>query len=209
MAYVLQWLMRYGYGALFTMLMLGIVGLPVPDEVLLLTAGQLAWQGVFKLPLVMVIAFCGAVCGISLSFTIGRLVGMAMLRRGKFWRLRPEHLKRVCAWLERWGKWTFVFGYYVPGFRHAVALVAGASRWPLRHFMPFAYGGAAIWSATFILLGFFFGHDALRLVPIVHRYMEYVIAAAVALLATAATIWWYRRRAKARLEVQIGRRKAA
>jgi len=195
--------MRYGYGAMFTMLMLGIVGLPMPDEVLLLLAGQLAWQKVFRLPLVLGIGFCGAACGITMSFTIGRLVGLAVLKRGKFWRLKPEHLQKVRYWLGRWGKWTFLFGYYLPGFRHAVALVAGASRWPLRDFMPFAYSGAAIWSASFILLGYFFGHEALRLAPVVHRYMEYVIAAAAALFAAGVTVWWCRRRrAKPRLEAR-------
>jgi len=39
MEFVFQWVSTYGYGALFLLLMLGIVGLPIPDETLLVFCG--------------------------------------------------------------------------------------------------------------------------------------------------------------------------
>lgn len=38
---IFNWIIQYGYLALFALLLLGIVGLPVPDETLLAFAGYL------------------------------------------------------------------------------------------------------------------------------------------------------------------------
>ena len=46
---VLQWVATYGYFAIFSLLVLGIVGLPVPDEFLLTGCGFLVYQGHLKL----------------------------------------------------------------------------------------------------------------------------------------------------------------
>jgi len=40
---------RYGYLAIFLLLLLGIVGLPVPDETLLLFVGYLSFKGDLRL----------------------------------------------------------------------------------------------------------------------------------------------------------------
>lgn len=39
------WITHYGYVAIFVLLMLGIVGLPVPDEALLTFVGYLSFKG--------------------------------------------------------------------------------------------------------------------------------------------------------------------
>ena len=40
-----EWVTRYGYAGIFLLLMLGIVGLPVPDEALLTFVGYLSFKG--------------------------------------------------------------------------------------------------------------------------------------------------------------------
>ena len=47
--YVLDWISHYGYPAIFCLLMLGIVGLPVPDETLLTFTGYLIFSHHLKL----------------------------------------------------------------------------------------------------------------------------------------------------------------
>ncbi len=42
---ILNWVTRYGYLGIFALLMLGIVGVPVPDELLLTCAGFLVFKG--------------------------------------------------------------------------------------------------------------------------------------------------------------------
>ena len=43
---VLSWVSSYGYVAIFLSMVLGIVGLPIPDETLLVFSGYLQRDGV-------------------------------------------------------------------------------------------------------------------------------------------------------------------
>ena len=40
---------RWGYGAIFLVVLLGNVGIPVPEEAILVLAGYLVFQGTFEL----------------------------------------------------------------------------------------------------------------------------------------------------------------
>jgi membrane protein DedA with SNARE-associated domain len=155
---LLNWIPEYGYPALFFLLMLGLVGLPIPDETLLAFSGYLIFKNQFALVPTMASAFLGSICGITISYVIGRRLGLYFVHTvGRRLRIGPEELDKVNAWFVRWGKYALFFGYFVPGVRHLVALVAGSSNLPLVTFMPFAYMGAFIRAATFLGLGYGIG----------------------------------------------------
>ena len=184
---VAPWIHSYGYLALGILLALGIVGLPVPDETLLAYAGFLASGGQMRLPLVLLVTVAGSWCGISLSYMIGRTAGHWLLQKGqrRLPRLR-RHAGRAHDWLARAGGWALTFCYFVPGVRHAAALVAGAVTMPVRRFALFAFPGGLAWVTTFILVGYYVGRQWERTSPTYHRIVL-VVAAAAAVLA--AGVW--------------------
>lgn len=168
----MHWIASYGLSALFGLLVLGVVGLPVPDETLLAFAGVLVRQGHLGFAVTWMAAALGSMCGISLSYVLGRTAGITLaLRYGKWLRISPAHLRRVEQWMEHGGKWTLTFGYFVPGVRHLTAVVAGASALPPRIFMTFAYTGAALWSLTFITLGWYVGERYEAVLQALHHHL--------------------------------------
>lgn len=186
-------LQYYGYPGLFGLLMVGIVGLPVPDETLLSIAGYLAFRGIFRLPSTYAVGFLGSACGISLSYGIGRFLGVAfVLRFGPRLHLTPELMEKVQSWFARRGKWTLTFGYFFPGVRHFTAIVAGSSKLKLPTFCFFAYLGALIWSGSFVSLGYVLGEAWSRTTAVIHR----VFIASVALFVLVAFITLVVRRRK-------------
>jgi membrane protein DedA with SNARE-associated domain len=141
---LLAWIVRHGYVGLFSLLVLGIVGLPVPDEVVLTYAGALAHAGSLTLHAVLLVAFCGSASGITLSYWLGRAPGARLVGwLGPRLGLTPARLTRAQRWFEHWGRWTLVVGYFVPGIRHLTAIVAGTSGLRFRSFAVFAYPGAS------------------------------------------------------------------
>jgi membrane protein DedA with SNARE-associated domain len=155
---VSYWIAHYGYAGLFTLLLLGIVGLPVPDETLLVYAGYLIGKGELAAVPTYLIAFCGSACGITISYLLGRSGGYYLaVRFGGILHLGPEKLENVHRWYARAGKWLLTVGYFFMGVRHLTAIVAGASRLEWRTFALFAYAGAMVWSAAFISAGWWFG----------------------------------------------------
>lgn len=184
-----EWITRYGYAGIVLLLMLGIVGLPVPDETLLTFVGYLSFKGDLAFLPSVAAAFLGSSTGISLSYGIGRAAGsQAMTKLGPLLHLSAEHIADGQAWLRRWGRYALIIGYFVPGVRHLVALLAGASNLPLHVFAPFAYCGALLWSATFIAIGYGLGEEWNRQSPLVHRTVIILAAAVVSAICVGLLI---------------------
>ena len=177
----------YGYPAVFALLLMGIVGLPVPDEWLLLFTGYLVFKGYFHIVPALVAAVLGSICGISVSYFLGSALGSRFVRRyGHRFRVTEDRMQRVHAWFDRTGRWSLLVGYFVPGFRHLAGFVAGTSRLRFRDFALFAYLGAFLWSVNFVAIGYYFGAEWAITDRAVHRNIVtgVVLAAILVLLYT-------------------------
>jgi membrane protein DedA with SNARE-associated domain len=185
------WLAHFGYPALFGLLVLGIVGLPVPDETLLTFCGYLVYSGRLHPGWTFATAFCGSTCGITISYFLGAHWGnKAITRFGKYIYATPKRVRRAEQMFHRFGPMLLTGGYFIPGVRHFTAIVAGISAVPYPKFALFAYSGAAIWVTLFLSLGYFFGERWQHTSEVFHHYLLIAIAA-LALLA--AIIWLIRR----------------
>jgi membrane protein DedA with SNARE-associated domain len=197
---IFAWIAHYGYFAVFVLLMLGIVGLPIPDETLLTFSGYLTYKGTFSLPLIFLTAWAGSVCGITISYVLGRTFGIGLIHRyGKYARITEEHIHKAHAWFDRVGHWGLTFGYFIPGVRHVSAFAAGTSEVTPPQFALFAYSGGAFWVTAFLSLGYFLGDRWQQVESEVHRYL--LIAALVGaaiLLAYLAWRWQVKRRTRQR-----------
>ena len=189
---ILGWISTYGYAAIFLLLMLGIVGLPVPDETLLVFCGFLASSGRLHPVAIFATAVAGSCCGISLSYTIGRTLGLGVIHRfGKYLHITEERLAKIHDWFNKLGHWALFFGYFVAGVRHVTAIIAGTSRLEYPAFAAYAYSGAAVWAACFLTLGYFVGENWRRMAETLHGYVHYV---SIVLVLAAILYWLWRRR---------------
>ncbi|MGA8026819.1 MAG: DedA family protein [Bryobacteraceae bacterium] len=189
---LLAWLSHYGYFGLFGLLMFGFIGLPVPDETLLIFSGYLISRGRLHPGLTFFAGFAGSTCGISLSYVIGRTLGHRFVRRyGRYVRITEQRIQRVHRWFLRTGEWLLPIGYFIPGVRHLTAFVAGMSDLEYYIFAAFAYSGAAIWVGTFLTLGYFVGDEWQAALRVVHRY---TVLAAILLAMAIGAAWWIQRR---------------
>jgi membrane protein DedA with SNARE-associated domain len=190
---VLGWVAHYGYVAIFGLLMLGIVGLPIPDETLLLFTGYLIFKHELEPLPAFAAGFLGSICGISVSYALGRMLGLYLVTRlGHFLHIEPEALEHVRTWYERKGKYGLVISYFIPGIRHLAAYVAGSSRLSLPVFATFAYLGGLLWSSSFISIGYVLGDEWEQISVSLHRYL--LIGAGVITVVIAIGFILMRRR---------------
>ncbi len=153
---IVEYLLQFGPIFLFFALMLGIVGLPIPDETLLVSAGYLAAHHQINLPVTVIFAWLGSMSGITISYLLGRLVGKWVIKRyGPTLNLTQENIARVHLWFAKIGKWVLTIGYFIPLFRHIVGFVAGGAKLEYHLFALYAYSGAIIWSSTFLAIGYY------------------------------------------------------
>jgi membrane protein DedA with SNARE-associated domain len=187
-----HFLAHYGYFAIFGLLMVGIVGPLIPDDTILVLSGIAVHRGQLQLETTLAVAYAGSLCGITLSYALGR-TGMivALERFPPFERWVNRHLPEVQKWFARYGKWTLFFGYFVAGVRHFTALAAGCSKVKVRTFVAFAYPGGLVWVGSFIAIGYFLGAEWAQ---IRQRFDRGALIALGVLLAIGAVGWYLQRR---------------
>ena len=179
----IQWITHHGYAGIFSLLVFGIVGLPVPDEWLLTFSGYLIFKHTLLFLPTFGAAFLGSACGITVSYTLGRIFDTYVLEKyGRFFHMTPQRLKRVHSWFERRGRWTLLVGYFIPGVRHLTGYVAGVSELSFANFALFAYIGAFCWAAVFITVGYILGEQWNRVLQSLHETKVLTIGVAVAVI---------------------------
>jgi membrane protein DedA with SNARE-associated domain len=195
-----HWITDYGYGGLFALLVLGIVGVPIPDETLLTFVGFLAYKGEMHFWSALVTAFVGSCCGITLSYVLGCYLGGWLIHRYGYWvHLTPQRIERVHCWFEKYGKWTLTFGYFVPGFRHLTAYAAGMTTMRYGEFAAYAYVGAAIWATSFLCLGYYLGPGWRKALRYAESSQTILLCVVPVVIAIALIVWFVKvRRRKAR-----------
>ncbi len=192
MEYIDHFLASYGYFAIFFLLMLGIVGPLIPDDTILVFSGIAVHRGELNLGTTIAVAYAGSLCGITLSYTLGRTGAIYVLERfPPVERWVNRHLPEVQKWFERYGKWTLFFGYFIAGVRHFTALTAGMSNVRLKTFALYAYPGGLAWVASFVSIGYFLGAEWEQ---IRHRFNHGAILAAGIVATIGFVSWWLRRR---------------
>lgn len=184
-------LTHFGYIALFFLLALGIVGLPIPDETIMVFVGSLTVEGPFGYVPAFAVCLAGSMTGMTVSYIVGRRVGKPLLNRyGKRVKLTPARVERTERWFQRFGPWAIVFGYFVPGLRHLTCYLAGMARmnWSLYFFA--AGTGALIWVATFLTIGHFVGVHWEAAVHWIHtKGTLYMVCLAVMLLLIGSLVF--------------------
>jgi len=180
---------QYSYWGIFFSLGLGILGLPIPDETLMVFVGFLVFQGKLNYSLAMIVAFIGTSCGITIGYFIGRLSNKLFLRKySEKIHINPEHFRSAEQFYRRYGKSALCIGYFIPGVRHLTAILAGISRMPYRIFALFAYAGGFLWTVIFLNMGYFLGDSWHRFSSYSNRFI--IPIAATALVVTFIAIYF-------------------
>ena len=138
------------YAAVIVMMVLSSVGLPIPEEVTLLSVGLLAYFGnhpeLFPPPYVgapvvsaevaMVVASIAVFGSDFLVFSIGRYFGRVILRKPWMSRFFPEAAQnRIEAWTQKYGAYTCALFRFIPGLRFPGHLAYGMMRFPSWKFL--------------------------------------------------------------------------
>jgi membrane protein DedA with SNARE-associated domain/membrane-associated phospholipid phosphatase len=165
------------------------VGLIAPGETTVIVGGLVAGQGQISLLVLIAIVWTCAVLGDVTSYTLGRRLGRGfMVRHGARVKITEERLEQVEAFFERRGGMTILIGRFIGLVRAIAPFIAGASRMPLRKFLPYDVLGAGAWATTFSVLGFVFWRSFSQLTQWVSRGLfafGLVVAVVVAIIFVA------------------------
>ncbi len=150
---------QYGYLIVFVNLILGLVGLPVPDEILLLAVGYLTKFGSLHYGYALIISFAGAFSGMFISFVVGKKAGQPLTRKLSKWlRVKEKSKKRVKKFMAKYGHLSILIGCFIPGFRQIISYFCGTSNMKMSVYTMYTSIGAFSWCLVFITVGRLIGH---------------------------------------------------
>ena len=188
----------YGYYAVFALISLESMGIPLPGETALITAALYAGTThQLNVVALAVVAAAGAVIGDNAGYWIGRTGGYRLAERhGRFVRLDRAKLKVGRYLFARHGVKVVFAGRFIAVLRTFAAFFAGISKMRWAAFLAANTAGGVLWAGAYAFGAYALGSAAQNVGTAV-GYAGYGIAGAV----TVASFFWVRRSVR-RLEKQ-------
>lgn len=189
---------QYGYIAVFVMLLICGFGVPVPEDVTLVTGGVIAGLGYADIDTMLIVGLAGVLIGDGLMFLLGRWYGQRIIAMPFFRKvLTPERFASAQDRFERYGKWVMFVARFLPGLRTPVFFTAGMTRR-----VPFVTwllmdGFAAVISVPiWVYLGYYGALKIDWLFQMVHRGQSVILSVLALGGVVLLGVWWRHHRKK-------------
>ena len=183
-----------GYFGIFLVLVLGGLGLPVPEEVPIIAAAVLARRGTMHVVPALSACFAGVLVGDFIVYFLGYFYGEKVLSlplTRKF--LTKAREAQIKGYFHRHGVKILILGRFAVGFRTAAYLTAGILRLPTLKLFITDLCAASF--STFLMFGLGYAF-ATKFEEGLQEAQHYIAPA----LALGLVIWVLHRYVKARLK---------
>ena len=184
---------HWGHLAILVFVILGNLGVPVPEESILVLAGYLVWQGDLRLPLVLLVGILSAIAGDNLGYWIGRRYGQeAIARYGRWVLLTPARLDATRRFVTRYGAFGVFAARFIAGLRFMAGPVAGSTGLPPLAFVAANALGAVVYVPTMVAAGYGVAYglgDYLQRFERIVGKVEHVVLIG-AIIGTLAFLGW-------------------
>lgn len=191
-----NFLIEHGYLAVFIVLLLCGLGIPIPEELTLIAAGFAVYAGRAELAPMIAVTIVGILVGDSILFWWGRRYGPQLLSKALFRKLlHAERMSKVRDQFDRHGVKAVFFARFFAGIRACVFFSAGTLGMRYRTFVLLDLLGALLSAPISVWLGMRFGAQIENLLRYMTKVDRALLALAVGFVAwTVGRALWQRYR---------------
>ena len=182
------WLLSYP--ALAAACTLAGLGMPVPEDVVILYAGLSIASGRFAWGPVIAIVLIGFLIRDTLAWSLGYALGDKLLEAAWFQRLiSPAKVQHARHLIRERGALAVFGGRFMVGMRAPMFIVAGASGIPYTRFITWDLLGMTITMPLLLGTGYWMGPPVLESAQAALPWLSNFVLVAV----LAYGLWWFRR----------------
>ena len=206
---------QYGYAAVFLVLIACGFGVPIPEDITLVTGGVISGLGQANAHMMVLVGMLGVLAGDGLMFVAGRVWGHRILDFKPVARvMTPKRYAQVQEKFDKYGNWVLFVARFLPGLRTAVFVTAGISRKVSYTRFILMDGLAALVSVpVWIYLGEYGAHNIDWLMAKMHSLQSGIFTVLGILAVVLAWFWWKKRQRlqfyRTKLSEKRAQRKAA
>ncbi|MEE3807288.1 MULTISPECIES: DedA family protein [Lysinibacillus] len=153
---LLGFIEQYGYFALFFSLWLGIIGMPLPDEMIVMSGGFLSSLEKMVVWKSFLLTYLGVISGLSLGYFLGKIFGHRVLDK-LIKKNKAKYLVKSKELLNKYGRFALVLSYFIPIVRHILPYLVGMNNMPFKTYALFSYTTGFVWTLMYFTLGLLFG----------------------------------------------------
>ena len=187
---LVQWAGIFGIAAIIFSETGLLVGVFLPGDSLLVTAGLFAAKGYLNIYALVPTLTLAAICGNSVGYFIGRTTGPRIFNRENSLFFNKKHAIRAHEFYEKHGRKTIVLAQFMPIIRTFAPVIAGVGGMRFATFIAFNVIGAFFWIWSMLGIGYFLGNT----IPGIDQHIEIVVIIVVLLSITPGIISWLRAR---------------
>lgn len=189
---IIHLISQSGYLAVFLLMTLESMLLPIPSEVTMPFAGFLAQEGHVLLWLIILIGALGNLVGSLIAYAVGyfleeRVIVALIKKYGKYILITEHDYTRAMKWFQRYGSGVTFFSRLLPVVRTFISLPAGLSEMNIWKFSAYTFLGSLIWSAFLAYVGYLLGRNWEAIHPLFQKFQDVIIV----LLAVALVYYLY------------------
>ncbi|WP_339235005.1 DedA family protein [Paenibacillus sp. FSL R5-0517] len=159
---LLELVNQYGYVFFFLAFSLGPFGIPIPNEVIILSGSILSHKGVVIYWATYSAILTGLLTAITTSYIMGRFFSHKFKKR---W-LNNRYFLKAESLLRRKGNQAMFIGMFIPVVRYVMPLLIGMSEIHFKKFALFTYTSALLWTMTYFAIGIYFKAPILSLMQV-------------------------------------------
>lgn len=214
-AFLEAFFVEYGYAAVFFVLVICGFGVPIPEDLTLVTGGVISGMGYTNPHIMFAVGMLGVLVGDGIMFAAGRIWGQKILRFKPIARIMtPKRYEQVQEKFDKYGNWVLFVARFLPGLRTAVFVTAGISRKVSYLRFIIMDGLAALISVPiWIYLGEYGAHNIDWLMAKMHSLQSGIFVILGIGATVVAWIWWKKRQRiqlyRSKLKEKRAQRKAA
>lgn len=193
-AHLADWLTTWGYLGIFVCVFVGNLGIPVPEETVMLVAGFLAGREMLGLKEVYAVAIVSAVTGDCCGFLIGRTGGQRVITwlSSNFDSIRYRY-DQVQVFFQTHGSKAIFMARFIAGVRFMAGPMAGAAGMPFFRFLGWNVLGAIVWCSLIVTVGYLVGDELYRVAGMAHSASRWIALGVVVIAVALYFIFWRER----------------
>jgi membrane protein DedA with SNARE-associated domain len=184
---------HFPYLGIFLLLILGEIGLPFPEDAILVLSGFLVSHDVIKPLQGFLVVYSGLLITDCSLYLVGKKYGRGVVEHKRFRKIiSTEKLYKLEGKFQKWGGLVVFFGRHIWGLRAQIFLVAGVMKISMTKFLVAdaisAVFSVALWGG----IGYLGGNSIQVLKKDVTRIEHIAVVVLVLLLACGIFFWYFK-----------------
>ncbi len=185
----------YSYFVILGVLLACGFGLPLPEDITLVTAGILASRNIIDFNMTVLLCMFGVLLGDGIIFFLGSHYGTKLRGTKFFGVILPEKRDAaVKSIVQKYGDKVIFMARFMPGLRTPLFFATGSYHVPFWKFLLLDGFAALISVPLWVYVGFLFGSNLEHLEIVIKRAQKGIYASLAAILILFVTVYFVRKR---------------